>query len=459
MAGTVTVHPIAVTGIANMNLVGSFDPAEALSDESDATYLEVADDDGACHVTFQAPDVPAGALIASARLVARAAWSGEQRQLIFAGPVSDTLTPDSTAGEVVGQLRTMQGAATTPGQVTVALWVPHRSGSSLELYELELRLSYDEQPTATVTNGGPVSTWTYDDDLRPQVGFEVVVRNTLDEVVASSGQQNGPAALWTIGILPEGDYTTSVRVRQQFQVPFWSEWDVDAWSQDEAAPNPPSSVTITVAAPTVTIGGSLVTGFPPPPAAGYLLEIERRIGTTGPWLPVITMPIQPVIPFQHVDRYAPLGVPVQWRLRTVRITPEGVQVASGWTTPIERTIPASRYWAKHATDPTLDTEIRVRGLPRTRPQPGTIHRPLDGSPAIAVDGPTQGLDGTLQLLALGQDAYDRLDRLYRARGAILLQAPDGRQWWKSWRGWDERPRRATRRSWEIDVPIVEIGPP
>ena len=85
--------------------------------------------------------------------------------------------------------------------------------------------------------------------------------------------------------------------------------------------------------------------------------------------------------------------------------------------------------------------------------------PLGRDRKIVIVGPVRGAEMSFTIFAESKARRDGLEALRRARRTLLLQSPDGDQWYVRPTGWLERKSGQGIARWRIDVTAVEVEPP
>lgn len=166
---TVTVRPTATVDLGDATVTGAATAHEALSDDSDASYVSIgalAEGDGVT-VTLADPTIPAGAVVTSMRLRVRAnSTAGQQSQLrarLESGQSGTTIVNWANVNQAV-----LIQAAIDADPESLDVTLENVTGDC-HVHEVFLDVTYVAQPTVTVT--GPSGTIT--DNDTPTITWEM----------------------------------------------------------------------------------------------------------------------------------------------------------------------------------------------------------------------------------------------------------------------------------------------
>jgi hypothetical protein len=259
----------AVTG-------ASGNPYTALSDSDDASYISWTSGPATSVMRFEMSDpvdMPAGArpygLQASVRIARTDVLPAGTLPAVYyrihngeyvGGPsgvpdytnTNSAVAPLTTPTTFHGVIENKVSSGEQMDQATLnrlTLEVFGLNATVLRLYEAYIDAYYDEMPVATVTGptgqiqstASPIVTWTYADDLQPQVAYQVEIYHGTGTTSAAylSGERTGAATSFQIPVvLANGNYTVRVRVAQKWPYAgsaFWGNWSTGTFSIAAAA--------------------------------------------------------------------------------------------------------------------------------------------------------------------------------------------------------------------------------
>lgn len=463
MADTrVTLRPNA-TKLNEAGLVGATTAHGALSDNSDASYLEwLAGTVGTqtCQVDLTDLALPVGAKIRQVRLRFRGIHTGGTYSDFTVGVHEDPNTYEpshkyttkltSALTEHISPWWTTKpsGGAWTDAVIDVA-WM-HLADETRDIGanipEAYLDIEYNElpvgtvsRPTGTVNQANPEAQWVYSDpDNDPQTHFQIVVESgdhTLDASpdlttnVYNSGEVASSTNVHQLPALAEGTYTAWVRVRHSdvSGQKMYSQWNSELFIIDVL---PPAVPTVTTApdntnnrvAITVDSNSSISQE-----AEKYWVEYSDDGGTT--W---VSMPegnpitVDPVDSAETIyDYLSPPGTPRQYRARASR-TDAGNEAYSAWSAPVSSTITISDWWLKDVLDPSNNMVIEVESDPADIEHPADIavFNPIGRKyPVVVREATVKAARFTLEVPTIDAATYASLVRLWESGHPMLLQVP------------------------------------
>lgn len=116
-------------------------------------------------------------------------------------------------------------------------------------------------------------------------------------------------------------------------------------------------------------------------------------------------------------------------------------------------------WAlKVPTNPALNlADLMVQGHSVAQLEDGAVFYPLDYAKAVKVSGQLYGEDGQLQVTTVTQAQHLALRVLEQYQGTLLLQTPNGEQWYVAWTG----PRQRSADAMAVknrQLSYVDVGP-
>jgi hypothetical protein len=442
---TVTVRPDA-TEYNGGTLVGAATAHAALSDDSDASYVELtyADFGETVWLDFPALTLPGGARWKTYTLRARARASGSGRQAFLgAGEPGSAVT---FAVFVGGSFATI-----TSGPQPFAGFSPHPeggvsstndgSGQDILVAELYFDAVYASAPTCSVT----APTGTVTDTTKPAIQWvhtpgadggaqsaaEVKVFNAAQYGAAGfSPDTSTPFWSTTAGggvnaatpdvQLVDDDYRAYVRTAQSVNgSPHWSSWDFEAFTVDS---DPPPAPTISATGDDANARTRLVVTIDG--AEASIAAVERSVDGGATWVDVRGYSRKLVAGDTLIayDYESPNGEAASFRAQAIRETANG-DIASDWSSPAAATWSSPYTWLKNIRNPALSRTFRFRTMPtweRARPQ--GVHAVVDDEFPAVISGRLQAVAGEAVLLTESLAERDAVLTLL-AGEVILVQPP------------------------------------
>lgn len=436
---TVTLRPNATDFASNnSNVVGATSVHAALSDDSDASYVELPW--GALvEVTLADLTMPSGALIKQVRSRLRARRIGTTDTSVFlteGGTGTEHQWKPSVTTSIAnhtGPWRTVKpsGGAWTDSVVDALLQrIYQGNDATLEAYEAYVDVEYNEQPVGTLTaptgtytnDSSPDAVWSYSDpESDPQTHYRLVIEPGDTSANAApaldgteeydSGETSGSGTSATLPGLANGTYTVWLRVRQadvsgQTQR---SEWDAIVYTINVAPP----------AVPTITANaddphGRIILEADSSSTAGeeaeeYDFQFSDN-GTT--WTAVRTGTAVPPDsataddPATVYDYESPPNTARFYRARAARYdSGSGERLVSSWSTSVQAALIPIRWWLKAPDSPNLNAHFWVQNY-------------------------TEGGDRLdLSYILLDEDEWDAWRDLWNTNSTLLLQNRETKQWY------------------------------
>lgn len=513
--GSVTVSPDSTVNLTGGYVVfgGGTDADLNVRDNSLSTGISLQDNGsayGTALLGFANPSLPGGN-IKMTQVYVDAATSAN----LVPGQPTPRLTAflnQVTNGEIVSsstlvtwtvpiwiRLITWNGSATLTNNLTVSLSAPTNRPtiSTALIQELRVTFVYVAQPTVSVTapTEEPVTTtrpliaWlpTLDGDGGDQTAWQVRVFTDAQygalgfdpemSTAYASASGTGSTSSWTPPPLPDDTYRAYVRIGQTvLGTTYWSAFDfeqfalvavkpaapdVDVWPLDEdgaiqididdQATSPNTDYMEVERAPSGA------------PAGSDLWEPVRVLsGTNG-----VLDPGDATI----FDFEAPIGVPLQYRVRAVNTTDSDPIVLYGdWTVSGSVTWQSERWWLKHPTRPELNVSVMPQSQASiTRASRQGTFLPLGRRNAIVVKDVRSSGSGTLQFWLDDEIEQALLDKLLDAESPVLVQGVPGHHWTDRWVTFGDLDRaRIVDKAWvastfdtlpwtEVDVPTGAVS--
>lgn len=447
---TVTLRPNG-TNFNGWTIVGGSASADAaLSDDSDATYVEVASGlVGAQSCAVQLEDLsglPSGALIKQVRARIRmrtkeaSQQTNEFRQDLgeYGSGTYHTWKPTvpTALTTLTGPWHTTKpgGGPWTDAVIDALGYEIADTGSAakgFEVAEAYVDVEYNEQPTGTLTaptgtyttDSSPDAVWSYSDpESDSQTHYRIVVEagdtsaNSAPALDGSeeydSGEIAGSGTSATLPALTNGTYTVWLRVRQadvsgQAQR---SEWDSIVYTLDVAPPAVP-----TVTATADDVNGRVILTADSASAAGEEAEeydfqwsddgttwTDVRDATGIPPDSGTDDTVATVYDYESVPNTAR-----QYRARAARYdSGSGERLVSAWSSSsVQATAVPTNWWLKDPADPDVNAQIRVTEL-------------VESGDRLEV-----------AWVLLDDDDRDNWTILWNQRTTLLLQSQETEQWY------------------------------
>lgn len=271
----VTTRPDSLLGSSGSPPVtGAATIVDALSDDSDSSYVTTAAGSSSWEVGFDEPVLPTGSLVTrvSARLRCAVTTASKEYATQVSGmdvrPTVNWTTPTTITLTPAGASSMAMPAASLDAWLSgvYALLVPGSgTGAIVQLksYEAFFDVALVEQPEVAVsaptgtitTTNKPLTSWanTLDSDGGAQSRYEVKVYSAAQygaggfdpdtsTPTVSSGQLSGAATSWQMtATLPDDTYRAYVRSGQTVNgTAHWSDWDYEGFVIDVAVPDAPA---------------------------------------------------------------------------------------------------------------------------------------------------------------------------------------------------------------------------
>lgn len=394
---TVTLSPNGTRLNSNMAITGAATIEAALTDASDASYVNAAVLGGFCQVELSSTSLPAGARVRQLQVTVRAAanngsfvparaiatlFRSDGTALGISADRSDLTTGIVTFSGAPGALELTQAEidglylAIDPFQV-ISSFAPFAS----RIHEASVALVYAEVPTCavsaptgtvTTTSQPPiVFTHTPGSDGGGQVRYQVRVFTAAQYGIAGFDPQTSTAT-WESGevvssastVIPARlangtTYRAYVRTAQFVSgSPHWSTW---AFSQFSTSWTNPTIQAIS-ATPDATLGRHRLvvdrnTGTP----NWTRLFVERSIDSGVTWVPVRGLTagiLPPGNQWIGYDYEAPNGVACTYRARS-----DAGTLTGPWLSSSPATWSSSDIWVKDVRNPARSRKVVVSRMP------------------------------------------------------------------------------------------------
>lgn len=434
--------------VANSGAVTGSSAHAALSDSSDATYVDFSYGQLA---QFELTDLslPSGAELVFAQAMVRVRKDGDGPGSLVSTVIADRTQSSTTA--VTWETTTEVGGATVMGGLTDAgldgatLGVGCLSLSVLRIYKAWVRVCYITKPTVTVNSPSgtiavnkPSVSFTPTFDVHAQTssfwrrvrvfsqaqysagGFNPETSTaTLDSGVRSSADSS-----WldlSAPRLADGNYRAYVKVAASNMPDQWSDWAYSSFVVDAPEPGVPAlTVTADNALGRIKLdlddtSGDVTTNY---------FEVQRSTDGVN-FTPVrVSLPNGLIFtsgsPVTLYDYEAPNGVNVTYRARAFNFSNATWSGYASDTAKWE----SRDEWLKCLLNPSRNLKLTFKSYPGfDAPANQTVFRPLGASKGIAVQdipGPAQG-----QLVVFTKSETDRVNlRALLAEGSpVLLQVP------------------------------------
>lgn len=463
----VTTRPSA--DLSNdFTLVGGASAHAVLSDDSDASYLELTgtgDLSASCSVQFATPSIPAGAMAKQDRLrlrLARITGSQPFELQIDAGggfgpppgPGGDDLNANWASPTTIVAAKFTDGdtAAITPqasvdGAFHGAAFFVAAAG---RIYEAYWDTIYVEQPTVdsvSVSPSTPISdddtpriswTETLDPDGGDQAFFQVRVFtdavygaggfNPATSVAASaSGAVGTTARAWTIADrLDDDTYRAYTRVGQLVNgTVLWSDWE---FVQFVLAVDRPAVPTINAISEDsdnarieihlgITVGGDVSTD-------AFQIERSTDGGTTWEIIRVVGNLLGLIEPGDIAYDYeVPNSQAVRYQVRSFHNFPSGTTSSSDWLESDPVFWASSATWIKHSTRPDLNLASEIYSqASRGRSAREALVDVLGRENPVPVRDARRSSEGPITFMVEPEDT-EAFEDLMDANSTVLIQAP------------------------------------
>lgn len=418
---TVTVQPNSAIQIGIWGFVSASTAWQAVSDGSDATYIQL--NAGLCRLDsqvlrlgFPAISVPTGSRVYSVGLRRRIQtvvaghqipqclhWFrclvGEisvvgQAPQVFKTPFQSNCPTDPHLNTFVTE--SLFTATVGPDGLPWTLAGNLASGSffydvgrgdsflssPLRISEVYLDVTYQQSsavtvsgPTGVIPDTQPTVHWTYfSADSQPQQGYEVAVY-TQAQVNASgfvpfvttpidgtNGFVLGEAQQWTMSIdLTNGQYVAYVQAQATWSGPGTFDSTIGSTSWTRSATGPPPAAILTSAIfdnANNRVGLTFIPSGSSPPTISYTVQASRDGGQSWLAIPSLTYyPSNGNLAVTAYDYVAPLNQSSQYRVISYGGDP--LQAASAPSNVLSVTPTDNRFWLKDPTNPLLNIVLPI----------------------------------------------------------------------------------------------------
>lgn len=462
---TIVLRPNGTTSSTGV-LVGAASAHAALSDDSDASYIEYDNSDNS-RLTLGDLTLPAGGVIITAAARARCAVPGAAVNPRVYVQSADFLTTYAGGAATVSSpaISTYAFGAPASGPTdaqldaaTLLIEVPFPS-SLVRIYEAYVDVKYVAKPVIVVgaptgtltTTNMPLVSWTdtLDPDGGPQGGFRVKIfsaaqygaggfdpATSTPTLQAGGGTDpntyiSGTDTSWQPTTpIANATYRAYVQVFQgaiftggSWQIPA-SDWTYSGFTINVPVPAVP---TITVTAQSSSGRNQIVLSSNAGAVTTDALDLERSMDAGVTWLPVRhsggLLARLPGTSGTFYDYEAPNGVAVLYRARALHDY-SGLFVASAWTSSASGTWSSTSWWLKHPLLPSLNrvVELVTYGDVMWAARQGSF-QPLGAAAPIVVADTRAGATGASTIRTRTTAARDELRALASPVATLMLQGP------------------------------------
>lgn len=325
--------------------------------------------------------------------------------------------------------------------------------------------------TSTVTGtSAPLVEWVYGDaeqDLQASWELRLFSGGSPDpdtDTPAQTATGTRPDdRSYRLDAIDNGTWTVAVRVVDTSGLT--SSWATSTWTQSVTAPSAPTSATATASSagdlPYRTLAATV-------PLSTDLAQWQRTLDSGSTWEAVRgaqSVATDGTTATSYLDYEVPIGVAVDYRVRTVRGT-DAEQIVSAWTTVTGGTLTGTTYgsWIHPDTQTTLGARARVAAQhTRTHGILAETHRPEGATHDVVLT------DDTLRAPAIELRLYARtpaesagIAAMLGGTGPWLLRMADSTTRWVG-RTADvtaetvDTPAGTWVRAWTM--PVVEVDTP
>jgi len=461
--GTVTLRPSATLESDGVTVTGAATAHQALADDSDVSYIDLARLRSRLLVGMPSANLPAGAAVRSLALRLRTRTPPGTTLPVYtivrgSGSVGnwrdDTSVTTWTAPitfEVGRYTAWVIGASITPSDLeSVSLLLSWVQSSGLAIYEAFADVVYAakpqlvvDAPAGTVSDTNlPTVSWvaTLDPDGGPQwaygakiftqdqyeaVGFDPL---TSEPFAASAGTVVSSDSSWLVNrALPDGVYRAYVRIAQQVNGGSHpSDWVYSEFTIDVALPGPPT-LALTPQPDRARIRLDIACDTNTAVPSTDRLEIQRSIDGGASWHPIRWSTSNAIIdnPDATVTVYdfeAPNGADVTYRVRAAHDY-NGQYAASDWVQTTGQWADDGQCWLVNPYDPSMSMRVTMQSFPtRTRSARAGVVQPL-GARTVSAAFDTRGPETGPLVLRVPAGDHAPLDALLDAQVPLLLIAP------------------------------------
>lgn len=471
----VTTRPNATILNTGFTVTGAANAQTALSDNSDASYLQFPGTIPLAEITvgFAEPAaLPAGAVYKQDRIWARVSRvtpdNSPMRMVVLSawprGLAGDQYDADSIdiANQSVVKMALLTATDTgARSDLVVDLYLAlFNAGGIGFLYELYWDSIYVLKPVVDSVTVSPVSPISNDDtptikwttpELDPDGGAQTRYQvrtftaaqygaGGFDPATSAATEDSGvvtsAAKLYTIGEkLADATYRSYVRMGQTVNgATHWSDY---SFVQYTLAVDRPAIPTIAV---TPENGSGRIKVRPNNPGGGavstdfFLVQRSLDGGTTWEYIRTLNALALIGVGVDAYDYEVPNGYSVKYRAKAIHSFPSGTTSASNWVTSGSFSWSSNDYWLKSPTRPDLNMSVRVHSYPEIpRAARQSVKQPLGADfPIVVGDGTRSKPAGEISFRMDAQSEIDDLNDLLDTVQPLLVQMPDDANWPDRW---------------------------
>jgi hypothetical protein len=474
--GTATLRPNGTVQTFG-TVVGAASGHAALSDNSDASYIDIPLDEYDMATTA----FPAGSQIRSVtqrlRYLANDAFFTTAMVLSHRVGASGTVSPNTSVPNSAvittnsGAARTVNpdGNPWTQADIDGLHFILTALNSNSSIYttrahEAYIDVLYNERPTAVVTapaEGGsvttttqPTVTWTYaDPEADAQERYRVKVFSAaqygaggFDPETSTATWDSGDVFSAATSVVVASPLVNGVTYRAYVKVgdvtpsgysAKWSTWDSNTFTIAVTPPGTPT-VTAVAAAAGSTMGGTVTSGSIPAGGSGHRFELQRSVDGGASWQTVRGYTAKQFgagtggagTAVAFVDYEVPRGRSVSYRARsTADVTGSPITSAfSAGTVAVLQPVDAPCAYLKSPSDPTknITVDVAETRLASTSDLPLSIFYAEGRALPIVHSADVKGEDFDVLRFSFPTDAAFEAFEVLRARSEpLLLQLPHG----------------------------------
>lgn len=153
--------------------------------------------------------------------------------------------------------------------------------------------------------------------------------------------------------------------------------------------------------------------------------------------------------------------PIMYRARSFA-TVGSDSLISNWSKWVSVNIPATGWWLKSTSDPSLNVEMTVYWDTFSEDEPIDVgvFEPIDSDETIVLQGRTRGKRPEMGVGFNGEETWATFNALRRLKETMLLQDTNGRQWYVRFVGDRKAPERKWNGSIErrLELKFIEVKP-
>jgi hypothetical protein len=451
----------------------------ALSDASDATYVENTGGLDGFGVSFATFTLPALAQVRQIAFKARMQFpsypSGSTDTVRFyeastvgsvvGGPGwrgLDDIRADLDFGDALIRYHTIWTGTSPDGSLGPVYTQALIDNRAMKVYRIqptgtipfrimrfELLFTYNEAPVVSavaaspMTSSRPTVTWTYlDPEGDNQERRRIKVFSAAQYGIGGFNPDTSPHT-WDSGEVYAATQTATVGADLQNGVTYkayvkasdvgsggrYSAWALSSTFTIALTPPPAPTLAITMQPTSARVQLVATHGTYAPAVQRFIIQRSVDAGVT--WVTVRgadeTLPTAGSV-LTMWDYEVPRGVVVRYRVQTVA-DPAGGRVASAWSAEHTGTLTTTGWWLKDPADPTRNTVIHVESFPFSQKEPQTVYEPLGRANSVVVGDGVKGIEGAMTLWAKTKAEYDALVLILSAARSLWLEDVLGRTWY------------------------------